>query len=116
MGRTELMAMEKESDSIYVNNHSYESSLYAAGGVIELCKAVMTDRIKNGFAIVRPPGHHAESNVSMGFCFINNVAIATKYCLQHLGLRKIMIVDWDVHFGKSTLYLFLIPSLIPLCL
>lgn len=105
MCRKELKAMEKELDSIYINNHSYESSLYAAGGVIELCKAVIADRIKNGFAIVRPPGHHAESNVSMGFCFINNVAIATKYCLQHLGLQKIMIVDWDVHFGKRFLSL-----------
>ncbi|KAI8339658.1 hypothetical protein BC941DRAFT_421098 [Chlamydoabsidia padenii] len=106
MTRKELIAMEKEYDSIYVNNHSYESSLYAAGGVIELCKAVVADRVKNGFAIVRPPGHHAESNVSMGFCFINNVAIATKYCLQHLDLQKVMIVDWDVHFGNGTHEIF----------
>ncbi|CAO3590224.1 unnamed protein product [Absidia cylindrospora] len=106
MTRKELVELENTSDSIYINNHSYEASLYAAGGVIELCKAVVQDKIKNGFAIVRPPGHHAESDISMGFCFINNVAIATQYCIQQLGLKRILIVDWDVHFGNGTHQIF----------
>ncbi|KAI8092498.1 uncharacterized protein BX664DRAFT_261465 [Halteromyces radiatus] len=106
MTRKELLEMEEANDSIYVNGHSYEACLYAAGGVIEICKAVLKNQVKNGFAIVRPPGHHAEPDESMGFCFINNVAIATKYCLQHLGSKRIMIVDWDVHFGNGTYEIF----------
>ncbi|KAI9306590.1 hypothetical protein BJ944DRAFT_159616 [Cunninghamella echinulata] len=106
MDRKELIEMEENNDSIYVNSHSFESSLYAAGGLVELCKAVLNDEVKNGFAIIRPPGHHAEYDTAMGFCFFNNVAIATKYCIDQLNAKRIMIVDWDIHFGNGTQKIF----------
>ncbi|KAI8059615.1 hypothetical protein BC940DRAFT_313343 [Gongronella butleri] len=106
MTRKELLHLERNGDSLYVNGHTYESSLYAAGGVIEVCRAVVHDEVKNGFAIVRPPGHHAEPDEFMGFCFLNNVAIATKYCRHKLGVKRVMIVDWDVHFGNGTYEVF----------
>jgi acetoin utilization deacetylase AcuC-like enzyme len=81
---------------------SYEAALWAAGGLLELIKAVMEGKLKNGFALVRPPGHHAERDRAMGFCLFNNVAIGAKYAIQHFSLQKVMIVDWDVHHGNGT--------------
>ncbi len=81
---------------------SYESELLAAGGFLELIRNVMEGKLKNGFAFVRPPGHHAEQDRAMGFCFFNNVAIGAKYALRDFGLKRILIVDWDVHHGNGT--------------
>ena len=81
---------------------SYEAALWAAGGLLELIKAVMEGKLNNGFALVRPPGHHAERDRAMGFCLFNNVAIGAKYAIQHFSLQKVMIVDWDVHHGNGT--------------
>ncbi|ORX58944.1 Arginase/deacetylase [Hesseltinella vesiculosa] len=106
MPREDLLELESISDSIYVNNQTYEASLYAAGGVVQVCRAVVLDEVKNGFAIVRPPGHHAEPSTFMGFCFLNNVAIAASYCRRELGVKRIMIVDWDIHFGNGTYNIF----------
>ncbi|KAI7865274.1 hypothetical protein BDF14DRAFT_1730727 [Spinellus fusiger] len=106
MSRNELLDLENTHDSIYVNGHTYECSMYAVGGVIEACKAVLEDRVKNAFAIVRPPGHHAETEHPMGFCIMNNVAVATRYCTKHLGTKRVMILDWDVHFGNGTQEIF----------
>jgi acetoin utilization deacetylase AcuC-like enzyme len=80
---------------------SYETALLAAGGVLTAAEAVMDGAIDNGFAIVRPPGHHALPNRAMGFCFFNNVAIAAKWLIETRGLRRVMIVDWDVHHGNG---------------
>ena len=81
---------------------SYEAALWAAGGLLELIKAVMEKRLDNGFALVRPPGHHAERDRAMGFCLFNNVAIGARYALRNFSLQKILIVDWDVHHGNGT--------------
>jgi len=81
---------------------SYEAALLAAGGLIELTKATLEGHLDNGFALVRPPGHHAEANKAMGFCLFNNVAIAAKSALKDFGLQRILIVDWDVHHGNGT--------------
>jgi len=81
---------------------SYEAALWAAGGLLELIKAVMEGKLNNGFALVRPPGHHAERDRAMGFCLFNNVAIGAKYAIQNFSLEKVMIVDWDVHHGNGT--------------
>jgi acetoin utilization deacetylase AcuC-like enzyme len=81
---------------------SYETALYAAGGLLDTIDAVMDGRVNNGFAMVRPPGHHAESDRAMGFCLFNNVAIGARYLLEKYGLERVLVVDWDVHHGNGT--------------
>jgi len=81
---------------------SYETSLLAAGGLLELIKAVMEGKLDNGFALIRPPGHHAEKDRAMGFCLFNNIAIGAQYAIQNFSLQRILIVDWDVHHGNGT--------------
>ncbi|MCL7415032.1 MAG: histone deacetylase [ANME-2 cluster archaeon] len=82
------------------SNRSYETALLAAGGVISAVDAVL-EGMDSVFSLVRPPGHHAEPDRSMGFCLFNNVAIAARYA-QQKGLGKVLIVDWDVHHGNGT--------------
>ncbi len=86
----------------YVNDRSYEVALLAAGGMLNLVQAVLDRQATNGFALVRPPGHHAMPNRGMGFCIFNNVAVAAKYALKQNGLSRILIVDFDLHHGNST--------------
>ncbi|UCH83936.1 MAG: histone deacetylase [Candidatus Latescibacterota bacterium] len=81
---------------------SFDTACLAAGGLLELCDRVMAGDVQNGFAFVRPPGHHAESNRAMGFCFFNNVAVAARYLIAKYGLERVLIVDWDVHHGNGT--------------
>src|SRR5512136_234387 len=81
---------------------SYETALWAAGGLLELIKVVMQGKLDNGFALGRPPGHHAERDRAMGFCLFNNVAIGAHYALNNFSLQRILIVDWDVHHGNGT--------------
>lgn len=81
---------------------SYEAALMAAGGVMECVKKVISGEVDNAFAFVRPPGHHAEKDRAMGFCLFNNVAIAAEYALKKHGLKRIVIVDFDVHHGNGT--------------
>jgi acetoin utilization deacetylase AcuC-like enzyme len=85
---------------------SYEAALLAAGGLLELTKVVMQGKFNNGFALVRPPGHHAERDKAMGFCLFNNVAIGAHYALKNFSLQRILIVDWDVHHGNGTQHSF----------
>src|SRR5271166_2439607 len=80
---------------------TYGTALLSAGGVLTAVEAVADGAIANGFAIVRPPGHHALPNRAMGFCFFNNVAIAAKLLIESRGLKRVMIVDWDVHHGNG---------------
>lgn len=94
--------------SLYVGAMSYEAALLSAGGAIETCKAVASGQLKNAFAIIRPPGHHAEYDSPMGFCLFNNVPIAAKVCqLEYpTACRKILILDWDVHHGNGVQNMF----------
>jgi acetoin utilization deacetylase AcuC-like enzyme len=84
------------------NAKSYETALLAVGGLLELIKVVMVGKFNNGFALVRPPGHHAERDKAMGFCLFNNVAVGAQYALKNFSLQKVLIVDWDVHHGNGT--------------
>lgn len=81
---------------------SFEAAVFAAGGVLSLIDAVFTNEIENGFAFVRPPGHHAEKNRAMGFCLFNNIAIGAAYALKKYNLNRIMILDFDLHHGNGT--------------
>jgi acetoin utilization deacetylase AcuC-like enzyme len=85
---------------------SYEIALLAVGGLLQLVDAVATGKCGNGFAAVRPPGHHAERNRSMGFCLFNNVAIAARHLQQKHKVGKVLILDWDVHHGNGTQHSF----------
>lgn len=84
------------------SSRSFETAMLAAGGLLNACQAVMDKKIENGFALIRPPGHHAESGQAMGFCLFNNVAIAAEFLLYKHGLKRILIVDWDLHHGNGT--------------
>ena len=81
---------------------SYEVALYAAGGVIRAAEAVMDGEVGSAFTLVRPPGHHATSRQAMGFCLLNNIAIAAEYALARYKLERILIIDFDVHHGNAT--------------
>jgi acetoin utilization deacetylase AcuC-like enzyme len=74
--------------------------------VLALVDEVMTGRLQNGFACVRPPGHHAERDRAMGFCLFNNVAIAAAYARRRFGVERVLILDWDVHHGNGTQHMF----------
>lgn len=85
---------------------SYEVALLAVGGVLRLIDAVFRHEAKNGFGLVRPPGHHAERDKAMGFCLFNNVAIGARYAQKQHGISRVLIVDWDVHHGNGTQHAF----------
>uniref|UniRef100_A0A452U3Z3 Histone deacetylase n=1 Tax=Ursus maritimus TaxID=29073 RepID=A0A452U3Z3_URSMA len=91
-----------DSDTIWNEVHSSGAARLAVGCVVELVFKVATGELKNGFAVVRPPGHHAEESTPMGFCYFNSVAIAAKLLQQRLDVSKTLIVDWDVHHGNGT--------------
>jgi len=85
---------------------SYEIALLAVGGVIETTRLVMEGKLDNAFCAVRPPGHHAEVDKAMGFCYFNNVAIAARYIQKEWGIERVGIVDFDVHHGNGTQHIF----------
>ncbi|MFQ5913065.1 MAG: histone deacetylase [Nitrospinota bacterium] len=89
-----------------VSKDSFRVAVLAVGGALAAVDAVMEGRAKNAFAAVRPPGHHALAARAMGFCLFNNVAIAARYVQEKYGLKRILIVDWDVHHGNGTQALF----------
>ncbi len=94
----------------YVSASSYDAALLAAGGLVQLVQAVLANRIHNGVALVRPPGHHATATQGMGFCLFNNVAVAAQAALESCPAydipARVLIVDWDVHHGNGTQDIF----------
>jgi acetoin utilization deacetylase AcuC-like enzyme len=85
----------------YVTQSSFDDAMLAAGGVMTCSRAVLNEDAKNAFAIIRPPGHHAEPDRAMGFCIFNNVAIAARDALTQ-GLERVAIIDYDAHHGNGT--------------
>jgi acetoin utilization deacetylase AcuC-like enzyme len=85
-----------------INAHTWDAALVAAGAALDATDAVLAGELENAFCAVRPPGHHACRDKAMGFCFFNNVAIAAKYALERHGLKRVAIVDFDVHHGNGT--------------
>ena len=89
-----------------VSAQSYETALLATGGLLTILDAVMEREVDNGFALVRPPGHHAERNRAMGFCLFNSVAVGAQYLRERFGLSRILVMDWDLHHGNGTQHSF----------
>ena len=100
-GETLLDAMDTE-----VSAGSYEAARHATGAALRLCDEVVSGRAAAGFSLMRPPGHHAERAEAMGFCLFNTVAVAARYLQKRHGLRRVLIVDWDVHHGNGTQHSF----------
>lgn len=89
-----------------VGRGSYEIALLSAGGTMAGVDSVMKGEVQNVYALTRPPGHHAEKGQGMGFCLFNNVAVAANYAREKYDLKRIMILDWDVHHGNGTENIF----------
>ena len=85
---------------------THRAARLAAGGFLALLDAVVAGEARNGIALVRPPGHHAEASHAMGFCFFNNVAIGARHLRERHGVERVMILDWDVHHGNGTQHTF----------
>jgi len=88
----------------YICKHDYETARLAAGGLLIVCKNLISKKATNAFALIRPPGHHASKNRSMGFCLFNNAAIAANELTKE-G-KKVLIFDFDVHHGNGTQDIF----------
>lgn len=98
-----IVAIDDETE---MNPFTLQAALRAAGAAILATDLVMEKKVANAFCAVRPPGHHAESFRAMGFCFFNNVAVAAAHALQHYGLSRVAILDFDVHHGNGTEQMF----------
>jgi len=95
-----------DADTV-ISMHSFDASLFAAGGAIAGVDAVMQGKAKNAFVAVRPPGHHATAENAMGFCLFNNVAVAARHAQnQYPEIDRVAIIDWDVHHGNGTQGIF----------
>jgi acetoin utilization deacetylase AcuC-like enzyme len=85
---------------------SVEAAYLAAGAALDAVTEVVSGHYRHAWALVRPPGHHAEADVAMGFCLFNNVAIAAAHARAELGKKRVLVVDWDVHHGNGTQHSF----------
>ncbi len=119
--REELLRVHKESyvasiealagksarldEDTLVSPASYDAAMLAAGAAVQAVEEIHSGRASNAFALVRPPGHHAEVDKAMGFCLFNNAAIAAEAALE-LGAKKVLLVDWDLHHGNGTQNIF----------
>ncbi|NWY40818.1 HDA10 deacetylase, partial [Sylvia atricapilla] len=106
MNEEELKRVSENYDAFFFHPSTYHCARLAVGAALQLVDAVMSGRVHNGMALVRPPGHHSQRNAANGFCLFNNVAIAAEYAKLKYGLQRILIVDWDVHHGQGTQYIF----------
>lgn len=96
------LALKFDLDNCWNEEYTPLACRIAVGSTYELAALVLANRLRNGFAIVRPPGSHAEYNKPLGFCYFNTVAIVAKMLRKNLGIERILIVDWDVHHGNGT--------------
>jgi len=97
----------QQYNSIYLTGDSIKEAKKAATSLCTLVSDVVDGNLDNGFAVIRPPGHHAEPAVAGGYCLLNNIAIAASYARAKLNIEKVLIVDWDVHHGNGTQSIFL---------
>mmetsp|Transcript_19567 Transcript_19567/g.30100 ORF Transcript_19567/g.30100 Transcript_19567/m.30100 type:complete len:383 (-) Transcript_19567:1462-2610(-) len=97
----------EQFQSVYLTSDSVHEAKNAANSLCKLVAKVINSELDNAFAIIRPPGHHAEPGVAGGYCILNNVAIAASYAIDQLSVQKVLIVDWDVHHGNGTQEIFI---------
>jgi len=95
-----------DTQDVGVSKKSFEIAKLAVGGALAVADNVIQGDLTNGFALLRPPGHHAEEDLAMGFCLLNNVAIVARYLQKKHNLDKVLIFDWDVHHGNGTQHSF----------
>ena len=95
-----------DTPDVMISSRSFDVAMLAVGAALALADDVIAGHSTNGFALLRPPGHHAERDAAVGFCLFNNVAILARYLQRHHGLDKIAILDWDVHHGNGTQHSF----------
>lgn len=100
---------------VTLNTFTYQAALHAAGAVVLGVDLMMARKVENVFCCVRPPGHHAERTHGMGFCYLNNLAIGAAHALEHHGLQRVAIVDFDVHHGNGTDNIFQHDARVMLC-
>jgi acetoin utilization deacetylase AcuC-like enzyme len=100
-GRKEL-----DTPDCQMSAETFDTALLAVGGILDAARRMMEGEIDNAFCPVRPPGHHAEYNRAMGFCYFNNVAVAARYLQKQWGIERVGIVDFDVHHGNGTQHIF----------
>ena len=96
----------KQFGTTSLGENGFQIAALAAGAAISCVKAVMSGTVNNAYALVRPPGHHADADQSMGFCIFNNAAIAASFALRDYELERVAFVDWDVHHGNGTQSIF----------
>uniref|UniRef100_UPI003AABB0C6 polyamine deacetylase HDAC10 isoform X1 n=1 Tax=Centroberyx gerrardi TaxID=166262 RepID=UPI003AABB0C6 len=106
MSLGDLMEFTLQYGDVYFHPNIYHCAKLAIGATLQLVDNVMTGRVRNGMALVRPPGHHSQHSAANGFCVFNNVAIAAQYAKQKYGTKRVLIVDWDVHHGQGVQYCF----------
>lgn len=94
-----------DSDTV-LSPGTIEAALRSAGGAVRAVEEVMQGLVHNAFVAMRPPGHHAEKQVPMGFCFFNNAAVAARYAQKRFGAERVAVIDWDVHHGNGTQDIF----------
>ncbi len=99
-------ATRKFASEVYISRGSYTAATLAAGAGLTALDAIGEGRARNAYALVRPPGHHATRDTAMGFCLLNNVAVAARYAQERWGWNKVLIVDYDVHHGNGTQDIF----------
>ncbi|XP_047451563.1 polyamine deacetylase HDAC10 isoform X2 [Mugil cephalus] len=106
MSLEDLKEFTLQYGDVYFHPNIYHCAKLAAGAALQLVDGVMTGKVRNGMALVRPPGHHSMRSAANGFCVFNNVAIAARYAKQKYGVKRVLIVDWDVHHGQGVQYSF----------
>lgn len=102
----DIREYESQFDSLYLTQDSFEVAALAAGSLLQVVDCVMQNECLNGFALVRPPGHHASRDAPAGFCLFNNVAIAAHYAIDKYKLGRVLIIDWDIHHGDGNVKFF----------
>ncbi|KAJ2489035.1 Histone deacetylase hda1 [Coemansia sp. RSA 2050] len=101
MEKTSLILAQEKYDDVYLSALSHYCARLSAGGLLALCNEVAKGSLQSGLAIIRPPGHHACQNKPMGFCLLNNIAIAIKELQACSPVQRVLVVDWDIHHGNG---------------